>query len=374
MTKPQNFITSTQPITLLVGVHAPYNKTHNIESYYEEFLNLAQTNGIESEHAVFIKLRTIEKSTYFTQGKLDELYKYVQDNDIEEVIISEPLSAVQEKNLEDYLHCKVFDRTQLILEIFEKHAISAEGKLQVEIAMLQQQKSRLAGKGVDMEQQRGVIGLRGGAGETFKEKAMRHINEHISKLRAHLQKIEQSRQTQRQQRIANKIPHICIIGYTNAGKSTLLNTLTKSDVLAADKPFATLDTTTRELYVQSKKVGLITDTVGFIQQLPHNLIEAFKSTLSELQYADLLVQVIDIADENWQSHIEVVAQILEDLGVTNTPMVYVFNKVDKLTPEQYEVRKLQMELYNPHEVIIATTKEGIKPLVEFIAQWSNRNS
>lgn len=374
MTKPQNFITSTQPTTLLVGVHAPYNKTHNIESYYEEFLNLAQTNGIESEHAVFIKLRTIEKSTYFTQGKLDELYKYVQDNDIEEVIISEPLSAVQEKNLEDYLHCKVFDRTQLILEIFEKHAISAEGKLQVEIAMLQQQKSRLAGKGVDMEQQRGVIGLRGGAGETFKEKAMRHINEHISKLRAHLQKIEQSRQTQRQQRIANKIPHICIIGYTNAGKSTLLNTLTKSDVLAADKPFATLDTTTRELYVQSKKVGLITDTVGFIQQLPHNLIEAFKSTLSELQYADLLVQVIDIADENWQSHIEVVAQILEDLGVTNTPMVYVFNKVDKLTPEQYEVRKLQMELYNPHEVIIATTKEGIKPLVEFIAQWSNRNS
>lgn len=374
MTKPQNFITSTQPTTLLVGVHAPYNKTHNIESYYEEFLNLAQTNGIESEHAVFIKLRTIEKSTYFTQGKLDELYKYVQDNDIEEVIISEPLSAVQEKNLEDYLHCKVFDRTQLILEIFEKHAISAEGKLQVEIAMLQQQKSRLAGKGVDMEQQRGVIGLRGGAGETFKEKAMRHINEHISKLRAHLQKIEQSRQTQRQQRIANKIPHICIIGYTNAGKSTLLNTLTKSDVLAADKPFATLDTTTRELYVQSKKVGLITDTVGFIQQLPHNLIEAFKSTLSELQYADLLVQVIDIADENWQSHIEVVAQILENLGVTNTPMVYVFNKVDKLTPEQYEVRKLQMELYNPHEVIIATTKEGIKPLVEFIAQWSNRNS
>lgn len=374
MTKPQNFITSTQPTTLLVGVHAPYNKTHNIESYYEEFLNLAKTNGIETEHTVFIKLRTIEKSTYFTQGKLDELYKYVQDNDIEEVIISEPLSAVQEKNLEDYLHCKVFDRTQLILEIFEKHAISAEGKLQVEIAMLQQQKSRLAGKGVDMEQQRGVIGLRGGAGETFKEKAMRHINEHISKLRAHLQKIEQSRQTQRQQRIANRIPHICIIGYTNAGKSTVLNTLTRSDVLAADKPFATLDTTTRELYIHSKKVGLITDTVGFIQQLPHNLIEAFKSTLSELQYADLLVQVVDIADENWQSHIEVVAQILEDLNVTNTPMVYVFNKADKLTEEQYEVRKLQIELYNPHEVIIATTKEGIKPLVEFIAQWSNRTA
>lgn len=373
MTKPQNTLTSEHPTTLLVAVDAPYNKTSDINSYFEEFYNLVKTNRLSYDHVWTVRLRSIEKSTFFTQGKLEELYKLVQDNHIQEVIISEPLSALQEKNLEDYLHCTVYDRTQLILEIFEKHALTAEGKLQVEIAMLQHKKSRVAGKGIDMDQQRGVIGQRGGAGETFKEKALRHINEQISKLRHKLIGIAQARHTQRQKRLHSELLNICIIGYTNAGKSTLLNTLTKSEVLAENKLFATLDTTTRELFIHSKKAGLITDTVGFIQQLPHNLIEAFKSTLSELQYADLLVQVIDLADNNWESHIKVVHQILTELEV-HKPMVYVFNKVDKLTDEQYQERLSLIERYEPHVIISAQSKEGAEPLIAFIDEWTQQPS
>lgn len=371
MTKPQNALTSEHPATLLVAVDAPYNKTSDIQSYFEEFFNLVKTNRIAYDEVVTIKLRSIEKGTFFTQGKLEELYKVVHEKNFREIIISEPLTALQEKNLEDYLHCTIYDRTQLILEIFEKHAVTAEGKLQVEIAMLQHKKTRVAGKGVDMDQQRGVIGQRGGAGETFKEKALRHINEQISKLRGQLVRLAQARQTQRQQRQSQQILQFCIIGYTNAGKSTLLNTLTKGGVIAEDKLFATLDTTTRELYVHSKKIGLITDTVGFIQQLPHNLIAAFKSTLSELQFADMLIQVIDLADNNWQSHITVVQGILQELAV-NKPMIYVFNKADKLTDEQYQERLLLIERYEPYVVISATSKQGAEPLIEYLADWANR--
>jgi GTP-binding protein HflX len=322
--------TSIMPKTLLIGVEAPYNKIRNFESYYEEFENLARSNNITEYDIVTVKLREINPSYFVGTGKLDEIKDYCVNNKIKQVIISETLSAQQQRNLSDYIYCNVFDRTQLILDIFEKNAHSAEGKIQVEIAMLRHKKTRLAGKGIDMSQQTGISGAIAGSGETAKEKETRVLDEKITTLRRKLVHLEKIRDTQRKTRFKNNVPHICLIGYTNTGKSTLLNILTKSHVLAEDKLFATLDTATKELYVDGEKKGIISDSVGFIQNLPHNLIEAFKSTLEELQYADLLLQVVDISDPNWEFHIKVVKEILDELEVKKD-MLYVFNKIDKIS-------------------------------------------
>lgn len=354
-----------RPKILIVGVDAPYNKTPNIESYFSEFLNLVASNGVVYEEALFIKLRDIEAATFFTKGKLEEIHKVCKEKNIDEVIISEPLTPMQERNLNEILNAIVFDRTRLILEIFEKAALSSEGKTQVAIAMLQHKKSRLAGKGVFMSQQSGVIGGRG-LGETAKERETRHIENQILKLRRDVEKFQQSRATQRKQRLAHRVPMLCLVGYTNAGKSTILNALTKSDVLAADRPFATLDTTTRELFIDGKKKGVISDTVGFIQMLPHQLIDAFKSTLSELTYADLLLEVIDLSDPNWESHIKIVADILEDLGIEQQ-ILYVFNKIDRV--EDLDSLSGALSNYQPYALVSATSKKGLEPLVDYVRRW-----
>ncbi len=366
MTKPQDISTQRQPRTLLIAVHAPYNPTSTIESYYEEFVNLAHTNAITQYELIKVKLRTIDPAYFFTAGKLDELTAFIKNNTIERVIISEPLAAQQERNLSTLWHADVIDRTALILEIFERGAQSAEGKTQVAIAVLQYKKARLTGRGISMSQQTGFIGTRG-PGETAKEKELQHLERLISSLQKELERIEKTRATQRKQRLLHGTPLMCLIGYTNAGKSTILNKLTKSDVLAENKLFATLDTTTRELYINSKKKALISDTVGFIQLLPHTLIEAFKSTLSELQYADLLLQVIDISDLDWKNHIAVVNTILTELQVQNKPMLYIFNKADKILLT--ENLKRELESYQPYVVISALSKEGIAPLVTFLQNW-----
>lgn len=366
MAKNNVYITKTHSPTLIIGVDAPYNKTVNIDSYYQEFLNLVRSNGTAYDQAIFVKLREIDPGYFLTKGKLQEVKEIVEKHHITDVIISEPLSVQQERNLNDFLHCKIHDRTRLILEIFEKSAHTAEGKLQVAIAMLQFDKSRLAGQGIYLSQQAGQIGNRG-PGETLKERETRHIETAILKMRRQLESLEKARATQRKRRITNQIPHIALVGYTNAGKSTLLNALTKSNVLAEDKLFATLDTTTRELYVDGKKKGLISDTVGFIQQLPHQLIEAFKSTLSELQYADLLLHVIDIADPNWEAHIKVVLNILAELEV-DKPMLFVLNKADRvadLAPLEQSIAR-----YHPHVIVSAHSKEGLAPLAEFLRNWN----
>lgn len=360
-----------RPKILLIGIHASYNTIPNIQSYYDEFINLVKSNNIIYDETFFFKLRDIDASTFISKGKLEEILALCDKHNIDEIIVSEPLSPQQERNLRDFLHRKVFDRNQLILEIFEKNAHSAEGKMQVEIAMLQHKKSRLAGKGVTMGQQRGGRGTISGAGETSKEREKRHIEEDILKLRRQLEKLYQTRETQRKQRLSNKVPLICLVGYTNAGKSTILNTLTKSDVIAEDRLFATLDTTTRQLFIENKKIGLISDTVGFIQLLPHNLLDAFKSTLSELQHADLLLHVVDIADPNWENHIHVVDHIIEDLQVEK-PVLYIFNKADKIsmTPQQQDL----LEHYQPHVMVSALSKEGLAPLIDYINAWHTKKS
>ena len=368
MAKTKEFITKNHPKTLLVGIQAPYNTTKNIQSYFDEFVHLVESNNIEYDDALFIKLREIDPGYFFTKGKLEEIRALCEENEVEEVIISEPLTPRQERNISELFGCTIFDRTHLILEIFEKSAHSAEGKLQVEIAMLQYMRSRPSSKGIFMSQQAGFVGGKG-PGETAKEREQRHIDEHILKLKKHLKQLSKTRDTQRKQRLDSHVPQICLVGYTNTGKSTLLNQLTKAQVLAEDRLFATLDTTTRELFVDGKKKGVISDTVGFIQHLPPSLIEAFKSTLDELRHADLLLQVVDISDPNWREHIAVVNGILADLEVTKN-LLYVFNKAD--APVEEHAPLLERELFQPNVMISSLSKEGVEPLIEFLRTWNNK--
>jgi len=366
MTKPAFYPTETHPKTLIVGIEAPYNRNIDIDAYFDEFVNLIETNGTPYDMETFIKLRTIDPAYFIGKGKLAELKKLIEENEIKYVIFSESFTPHQERNISNYLRSTVCDRTRLILEIFERSAHSAEGKLQVAIAKLRYEKTRLAGKGIHLAQQKGTIGLRAGSGETLKERESRYIEDAMHKLNKDLKQLQKNRDTQRKRRINNKVPHICLIGYTNAGKSTILNRLTKSDVLAEDKLFATLDTTTRKLFINSKEKGVLSDTVGFIQQLPHHLIDAFKSTLSELQYADLLLHVIDISDSNWQAHIKIVNAILEELEV-NKPIVHVFNKSDKL--DDLDAVQKALEQYQPYVMVDALSKEGLNLLNELLSEW-----
>lgn len=357
------------PTILIVGVQTPYHKTPYIESYFEEFRNLLRSNYIAYQEELYCKIRSIDNAYFFTKGKLRDLINICEEKGIEEVIVSEPLSTQQERNLSRILHARVYDRTQLILEIFEKGAHSAEGKLQVELAMLQHKKSRLSGRGTQMSQQSGKIGTRG-PGETQKEKELQHLDRGVTKLRKKLEQLHKVRHVQRKKRLTQQIPQISLVGYTNAGKSTILNTLTKSSALAEDRLFATLDTTTRELFIQNKKKGVLSDTVGFIQLLPPKLIEAFKSTLSELAYADLLLIVIDISDPTWDHHIEVVKEVLDELEI-NKPALYVFNKRDCIEVDD-ETLETMTRKYQPHVIISATSKSSIQPLISFLDTWEPR--
>lgn len=365
MTKHQNTKTGNDVKVLLVGVQTPGNHAQNIHTYYEEFVSLAKTLGLNDYETLWIKLRSIDNKYFFTTGKLEEIKIAFEASQATEIIISEPISGQQERNLQDYLDCRVFDRTRLILSIFEKAAISSEGKLQVEIAQLELLKTRLAGHGIHLEQQAGSIGVKG-PGETLKEETTRVLERKTLVAKRQLAQLAKVRETQRKRRLTQRIPQICLIGYTNAGKSTILNMLTNSEVLAEDKLFATLDTTTRQLFINHKKYGVISDTVGFIQNLPHQLIDAFKSTLSELDYADLLLHVVDMSNENWKSHMNVVFQTLHELNVKKE-MLIVFNKTDLVTKEELNERINSFDMPIPFVIVNALTKEGLDNLAQYIA-------
>jgi len=364
--KKPTLTTAERPKILLVDIDAPYKKEIAQEEYFEEFLNLVKTLGLEYDEVMQVKLRKIDKSNFFTKGKLQDLDKFCTENEIEEIVLSDILSPLQERNLENFLNCKVYDRERLILEIFQNSATTAEGKIQVEMANLEYFKARLAGKGIQLAQQAGYVGTRG-PGETEKEFMRRHLTEKSRQAKKRLEVLKKSREVQRKRRLQSKWPLICLVGYTNAGKSTILNSLTKSKVLAEDKLFATLDTTTRELFVDKEKTCLISDTVGFISQLPHHLIEAFKSTLDELQYAKLLLHVVDVGNKSWQGQVEVVLNTLYELELDKKPILYIFNKIDKLSEEELEEIKERLEEYKPYVLTNGKSKAGLNQLIAYLS-------
>lgn len=304
----------------------------------DEMERLADTAGAR----VFARLtqmkNTPDTATCIGSGKLLELKDLCNNNDINTIIFDCELSPAQIKNVENETECDVIDRSMLILDIFALHATSAEGKIQVELAQLRYTAPRLIGKGKDMSRLGGGIGTRG-PGESKLEIDRRRLASRIAFLQNELRELEKNRQIMRSQREKSTIPKACIVGYTNAGKSSLLNMLTDAGILAEDKLFATLDPTTRKFDLPSGISMLLTDTVGFIRKLPHHLIHAFKSTLEEAVYCDFLIQVVDASDNECYEHMAVTESILDALGATGKPMLYVFNKSDKCESERlYDLR------------------------------------
>lgn len=298
------------------------------ESCLDELAELAYTAGAEVVGRMIQNLDSFNKATYFGKGKIEELKNYIEMMDATGIICDDELSPVQIRNLENMLDTKVMNRTLLILDIFAQRASSAEGKVQVELAQLKYNLSHLTGRGKEMSRLGGGIGTRG-PGETKLETDRRNIADRISDLNKELKEIERHRNILREKRTQSSIPVIALVGYTNAGKSTLLNTLTNAGVLAEDKLFATLDTTTRTVESSSGANYLFTDTVGFIQKLPHGLIKAFRATLEEAKYADILLHIVDASNPNREEQMSVVYKTLKDLGAEDKPVITVYNKTDR---------------------------------------------
>ena len=299
------------------------------EESLSELSRLLETAGGECVYKVIQQLERPVAATYIGSGKIEELRSFIDAFEADGVISDDELTPAQLGNLEAELHVKVIDRTMLILDIFARHAVSREGKIQVEMAQLSYKSSRLSGSaGKAMSRLGGGIGTRG-PGETKLETDRRRIRNRIASLRKELRVMKKNRENTRKSREKNGIPVFAIVGYTNAGKSTLLNALTGSDVLSEDALFATLDPTTRRLELENGLTVLLTDTVGFISKLPHDLIDAFHSTLEEAGYADYIIHVVDSSDQRAEKNMQVVKETLSELGISGKPIITVFNKSDK---------------------------------------------
>ncbi len=315
---------------VLVGLNAGcLSREENAsESSMEELSALLETAGGVCVGTVLQNKDTPDSRTFIGEGKVAEVKELVQGTGATMVIFDNALSPSQQRVLSDELGVAVLDRSALILDIFAQRARTKEGRLQVELAQYQYLLPRLLGMWTHLERQEGAIGTRG-PGETQLETDRRHIHRKIQKLREELEQVRRVRATQRTRREKNEVPVVAIVGYTNAGKSTLLNALTGADIPANNRLFDTLDTTTRTLEISDTCTVLISDTVGFISKLPHHLVEAFKATLEELSYADLLLHVIDSSNPEWREQVAVVESLIHDLGASETPRLDVFNKCDR---------------------------------------------
>ena len=316
---------------ILVGV--AFDTDDDTERSLDELGELAKTAGAQTVGSMIQTRDNFHPATYIGKGKIEELRLMIDELDATGIICDDELSPAQFKNLEDELGVKVMDRTMVILDIFAARATSSEGKIQVEMAQLKYRSIRLAGFGTSMSRLGGGIGTRG-PGEKKLEVDRRLINDRIAQLRRELKEVQKHRDITRAKREKNKVPVVAIVGYTNAGKSTLLNHLTEADVLEEDKLFATLDPTTRILALDGKQQVLLTDTVGFIRKLPHHLIEAFKSTLEEAKYADIIFHVVDASNMQREKQMFITYQTLDDLGVKDKKFVTLFNKQDARTDNE----------------------------------------
>lgn len=327
-------------MAILVGVDLGLpNFDHNLE----ELGLLAQTAGMQPVDRITCKRRAPDAALFIGSGKADEIKMLAQQLGATEILFDQALSPAQQRNLERHLELPVNDRTLLILEIFAQRARSHEGKLQVELARLQYLSTRLVRRWSHLERQTGGAGVRGGPGEKQIELDKRMIAESIKRTKERLTKVKKQRQTQRRQRERRNSFTISLVGYTNAGKSTLFNSLVKARTYAADQLFATLDTTTRQLYLgDAQRLVALSDTVGFIRDLPHGLVDAFAATLQEAADADLLLHVVDGANPNHLEQIEQVQRVLEEIGAADVPQILVFNKLDALEKSRWPLQLSDM--------------------------------
>lgn len=315
---------------ILVGVSTKNDASqYVIEESLDELEELVQTAGAEVVGRITQNLERIHTATYVGKGKLEEIKCLAIELNATGIVCDDELTPAQLRNLEDELGMKIMDRTLVILDIFASRASTSEGKIQVELAQLRYQATRLVGLRNSLSRLGGGIGTRG-PGEKKLEMDRRIIHQRIGQLKAELEQVKKHRELARQKREKSHTTVVAIVGYTNAGKSTLLNTLTKAEVLEEDKLFATLDPTTRTFELESGEHVLLTDTVGFIRKLPHHLIEAFRSTLEEAKYADIILHVVDASSPMMETHMHVVYETLRELGVEGKTMITLFNKVDKL--------------------------------------------
>jgi len=310
---------------VLVGVMTRHQTELKTQEYLQELEFLALTYGLKTQHTITQRLDVPDTSYFIGKGKLDELKHYVDENSIEVIVFDDELSPSQQRNIEKAIPKKILDRTSLILEIFEQRAHTAYAKTQVELARLQYLLPRLTGMWTHLERQRGGTGTRGGAGEKEIETDRRIVRNKIALLKKRLGDIDRQMVTQRKHR--GEMVRVALVGYTNVGKSTIMNVLSKSQVFAENKLFATLDTTVRKVHMNAL-FFLLSDTVGFIRKLPTTLVESFKSTLDEVRESDLLVHVIDISNPAFEDQIKVVQSILSEIGAAQKDHILVFNKID----------------------------------------------
>lgn len=351
----------------------------NFDSTLEELGLLAQTAGMEPVARISCKRRAPDAALFVGTGKADEIKQLALAHGAQEILFDQSLSPGQQRNLERRLEMPVNDRTFLILEIFAQRARSHEGKLQVELARLQYLSTRLVRRWSHLERQRGGIGTRGGPGETQIELDRRMIASQIKRTREQLDKVKRQRQTQRKQRERRGAFNISLIGYTNAGKSTLFNALVKAQAYAADQLFATLDTTTRQLYLgEAGRSVSLSDTVGFIRDLPHGLVDAFRATLQEAVDADLLLHIVDAANPDFSLQIEQVQRVLTEIGADKVPQILVFNKIDALAAVNSPLRQqdwFELDgLQVPRIFVSARSGDGIAVLRSALANTVSRDS
>ncbi len=363
---------------VLVGVSFKNEPEYKIENYLDELEFLAKTAGITTIARFTQRLDKINPKTFVGKGKLFQILDFVKENNVNLIIFDEELPPSLLRNLNDLIKVEIIDRTKLILNIFAKHAKTAAAKKQVELAMYQYLLPRLKGMWTHLERQRGGIGLRG-PGEKELETDKRIVRDKIARLKKDLAKIDKQKQTQRKNR--GKLVRVALVGYTNVGKSTLMNLLAKDSILVADKLFATLDTTVRKVAIKNLPF-LLADTVGFIRKLPHTLVESFKSTLDEVREADLILHIVDVSHPEFDRQMQTVDSLLAELGCSNKPEVLVFNKMDAysylpkdpydlspITPKNYSISDLK-NLWQARKkksvFISALKKQNIDELREII--------
>ncbi len=350
---------------IIVGINI--NNKNNFDESMEELKNLCLACKIETVGQIKQNSKKVNSTFYMGSGKIDELKNLVEENNADIVIFNNELSASQVKNIEEEINCNVIDRTALILDIFANRAKTRESKLQVEVAKLQYELPRLVGSNEDLGRQSGGVGTKNrGAGETKLELDRRRIEDRIASLNKELEILKYQRNTQKNKRKKSSIPNVALVGYTNAGKSSVMNVLVEKFINKEDKKvfeknmlFATLETYVRNIKLHNNKSFLLYDTVGFVGDLPHNLVKAFRSTLEEVCDADLLVHIIDISNPNYKNQIDVTNETLSQIGADNIPMIYVYNKIDLI----------DLDKLDDNEILISAKRGiGIDRLIESICK------